>query len=65
MFEKWMNSPKIKEEHHEFAIRNEIHSEMNAMIFAAKNGISTNGADVLYSLVTMYKLFKSSSPSWY
>lgn len=46
MFEQWINSDKMKEEHHEFAIRNEIHSEMNAMIFAAKNGISTDGAGV-------------------
>lgn len=45
-FDEWMNSPKIKEEHHQFAIRHEIHSEMNAMIFAARNGISTDGADV-------------------
>ena len=44
-FDEWINTPKMKEEHHEFAIRNEIHSEMNAMIFAAKNGISTDGAD--------------------
>lgn len=45
-FEEWINTPRMKEEHHEFAIRNEIHSEMNAMIFAAKNGIATDGADV-------------------
>jgi len=45
-FDIWMNSPKIKEEHHQFAVENEVHSEMNALIFAAKNGIATNGADV-------------------
>lgn len=45
-FDKWMNSPDIKEEHHQFAVENEVHSEMNSLIFAAKNGISTNGSDV-------------------
>lgn len=45
-FEEWINTTEIKEEHHQFAVRNEIHSEMNAMIFAAKNGIATDGSDV-------------------
>ncbi len=45
-FDKWMNSTDIKEEHHQFAIENEVHSEMNSLIFAAKNGISTNRSDV-------------------
>lgn len=44
-FKKWINTD-AKDLHHQFAIRHEIHSEMNAMIYAAKNGISTNGADL-------------------
>lgn len=39
-FKSWIERPENKAEHHEFANVNEIHSEMNAMLFAAKNGIS-------------------------
>lgn len=34
------------EKHHEWSLRNEIHAEMNAIIFAARNGISIEGADI-------------------
>ncbi|MCL2520949.1 MAG: deaminase [Spirochaetaceae bacterium] len=35
--------------HHEFSTYNEIHAEMNAIIFAAKYGVSIDGA-TLYSV---------------
>ena len=53
-FKEWINSDKMKEEHHQFAIRHEIHSEMNAMIFAAKKGIPTEGSDVYIVWSPMY-----------
>lgn len=33
-------------DHHEWALRNEIHAEMNAILFAAKEGIAINGSDM-------------------
>ena len=46
MFNEWINTSRMKEEHHNFAIRNEIHGEMNAILAAAKAGISIDGADL-------------------
>lgn len=37
-----------RELHHEFSLNYEIHAEMNALLFAARMGISTDGA-TLYS----------------
>lgn len=45
-FDEWIQKEPQKQEHHEFAIENEIHSEMNAILFAAKNGISIDGSDL-------------------
>ena len=43
----WDVSEKfMSEEHHKFAIRNEIHAEQNAVAYAAKSGISTDGAEL-------------------
>ena len=39
-----------RDEHHNFSENFEIHAEMNAIIFAAKNGISIEGADVYTTL---------------
>ena len=39
----------MKEEHHKFAKRNEIHAEQNSIAYAARNGISTNGAQLYTS----------------
>jgi len=39
-----------RDEHHDFSEKFEIHAEMNAIIFAAKNGISIEGADVYTTL---------------
>lgn len=42
------NNKKIaRDNHHEWSKGNEIHAELNAIIFAAKNGISIDGA-VMY-----------------
>ena len=41
---KWsdpVNEKQFLEEHHHFAIRNEIHAEMNAILFAARSDVST------------------------
>lgn len=32
-----------RDNHHEWSLKNEIHAEMNALMFAAKNGIPVNG----------------------
>lgn len=43
-----LKSDLYKEEnHHDFSMENEIHAEMNCILFAAKNGISTNNC-ILY-----------------
>ena len=36
----------MKEEHHKYATKNEIHAEQNAIAYAAKSGISTDGAEM-------------------
>ncbi|MFW6002108.1 MAG: deoxycytidylate deaminase [archaeon] len=45
-FSAWKETDDFKNEHHQFAVENEVHAEMNSLIFSAKNGISINGADV-------------------
>lgn len=39
-----------REEHHKWSLRYEIHAEMNALMYAAKNGIATQGATMICSL---------------
>lgn len=39
-----------REEHHQWSLRYEIHAEINALMYAAKNGISTSGATMICSL---------------
>ena len=39
-----------KQEHREWSIANEIHAEMNALMFAAKNGESVDGCDMYVTL---------------
>lgn len=36
--------------HRQWSLDNELHAEWNAICFAAKNGIATNGADMYISL---------------
>jgi len=40
---------KLSNEHHDFAVHNEIHAEMNAISFAARYGTSTDGATLICS----------------
>jgi len=35
-----------REEHHKFSLKYETHAEMNSLMFAAKNDIGVNGADM-------------------
>jgi dCMP deaminase len=46
-FEEWIATPEFKEEHHKWSVYNEVHAEQNAILFAAKSGISTNNS-VMY-----------------
>jgi len=46
-FEDYLNSELFREEHRIFSERNELHAEANALIYAAKNGVRTQGS-VLY-----------------
>lgn len=43
-------NPKHREDHSEWARVNEIHAEMNALLFAAKHGLSVNGATMYVTL---------------
>lgn len=42
----WKESDEFKKMHHEWAIRNELHGEMNAIIYAARRGISIEGGAI-------------------
>lgn len=42
------NDEKFLAEHSQWSLVHEIHSEMNAIIFAAKNGIEINPESVMY-----------------
>lgn len=48
-WEDFLQSDVFKEIHHEFVKTNEIHAEANAILYAAKSGISTNNS-VLYTV---------------
>lgn len=39
-----------KEKHHEWSSLNEVHAEMNALAFAAKNGIRVEGSDMYVTM---------------
>lgn len=39
---------QLREQHHKWSDQHEIHAEMNAILFAAKNGISIDGT-ILYT----------------
>lgn len=38
------------EDHHKFAVENEIHAEQNAIAFAARNGIGTDNTEMICTL---------------
>lgn len=47
---KDMTEEKVKAEHKVFSEMNEVHAEQNSISSAAKNGISTEGCDLIVSI---------------
>ncbi|MCL2888175.1 MAG: deaminase [Elusimicrobia bacterium] len=48
--EEFFKSKTFMDEHGKFSNENELHAEQNAILFAAKNGIATNGATLYITL---------------
>lgn len=49
--DKWKDDKENFEKYHtEWSRNNEIHSEINLILFAAKNGISLNGCDLFVTM---------------
>lgn len=49
--DKWKDDKEnFKKYHTEWSRNNEIHSEINLILFAAKNGISLNGCDLFVTM---------------
>lgn len=48
-YDEYLKSDEFYKEHHEWANIHEIHGEQNAILYAAKIGVSTDGT-VMYSL---------------
>jgi dCMP deaminase len=48
-FEEFIKSDYFYNEHHKWSNNNELHGEMNAILFAGKNGISLDGGE-LYTI---------------
>lgn len=46
----FMEKEYIREEHHKWSNMYEIHGEMNAILFSAKNDINVNGCDIYVTL---------------
>lgn len=45
-FEKFIQSEEFYKQHHEYSNAQELHGEMNAILFAGKHGISLEGATI-------------------
>lgn len=45
-FDEWKTRKEFKEMHHKWAIENELHAEMNAIIYAARIGISIKDCSI-------------------
>lgn len=52
-----------REEHHEWSLINEIHAEMNALIYAAKNGIPVQDCTIYVTHKPCYECMKNISQS--
>lgn len=52
-------NPATREEHHEFSERTTIHAEMNAILWAARSGISVDGATIYVTLQPCHQCVKS------
>ena len=48
-YQKFKESSDFFDEHYKFSVSNEIHAEMNAILFAARNGVRTEGTDLYVS----------------
>lgn len=49
-YQDFTASQAFKDEHKEFSARHEIHGEMNAILFAARNGVSLEGANLYLTM---------------
>lgn len=47
---KWVLSSGGRAEHHEYSNKNEIHAELNAILFAAKHGLCIDGGTIYCTL---------------
>lgn len=45
-FEDWTKTDEFKQSHHDWAIENELHGEMNALLFCSRKSISVEGGDI-------------------
>ena len=52
-----------REEHHEWSLVNEIHAEMNAIMYAAKCGISVKGCTIYVTHKPCYECMKNIAQS--
>lgn len=52
-----------REEHHEWSLVNEIHAEMNALMYAAKNGIPVQDCTIYVTHKPCYECMKNISQS--
>lgn len=48
-----------RKEHHKWSDENEIHAEMNAILFASKNGMSIKGATIFSTLQPCHNCLKN------
>lgn len=53
-----MSVPENREKHHAFSEKYEIHAEQNSILFAAKNGVSIDGATVYTTVQPCYTCLK-------
>lgn len=55
---KDFSDESVREEHHDFAVKNEVHAEQNAIAFAAKSGINIDGSTIYVNLQPCYECSK-------
>jgi dCMP deaminase len=49
-FDAWRTTPAFSDLHREFSINNELHAEQNAIGYAARNGIATEGSTIYLTI---------------
>jgi dCMP deaminase len=45
-FDKFLKSEAFRDGHHDWSLKNELHAEMNVLMFALKHGVSSDGCDI-------------------